>query len=88
MLALAQPMLVYSRAFSSSSEQGLVGAWMKYFTKEESKQEGFRCSGALYDMQTHSHCSDAVCIPFQFRAVLQLLRISRREQLSGRGSPV
>lgn len=46
-LALAETIFVYSRAFSNSSEQCLVGAWMKYFTKEKSKQEEFRPSGAL-----------------------------------------
>lgn len=88
MLALTEPVFVYSRAFSSSSEHSLVGAWMKSFAKEESKQEGFRSSGALYYMQNHSHSSDVVCIPFQFRAVCQLLRISRCERLSGCGSPL
>lgn len=47
MLALAEAIFVYSRAFSNSSEQCLVGAWMKYFTKEKSKQEEFRSPGAL-----------------------------------------
>lgn len=73
MLALAEPIFVYSRAFSSSPEQCLVGAWMKYFAKEEGKQEGFVSSDALYYVQNHSQSSDIVCIPFQFRAVFQLL---------------